>query len=82
MATDPRDYKLDISSLKDDETDADEANAGRKFIGVTFACCNVYNRVYINREGTAYDARCPRCGRSMRFAVGPGGTDQRSFVVE
>lgn len=81
MATDPRDYKLDISSLQTDaDTDAD--SAGRKFISVTFACCNVYNRVYINREGTAYDARCPRCGRSMRFAVGPGGTDRRSFVVE
>jgi hypothetical protein len=81
MASDPRDYKLDISSMPPDDN-ATGAKSGRPFIQVTFACCAVYNRVYLNREGTAYDARCPKCGRSMRFLVGPGGTDRRSFVVE
>jgi hypothetical protein len=82
MATDPRDYKLEISGLSQEGDGQPSAAQGRRFISVQFACCHVYQRVYINREGTAYDARCPKCGRSMRFLVGAGGTDQRTFVVE
>ena len=36
--------------------------------------CRVYNRVYLNRAGTAYEGRCPRCRRSIRFVVGSGGS--------
>ena len=51
----------------------------RKFLGVHFECCNVYARVYINRQKTAYEGRCPRCGRRVDVAIGPGGTDSRFF---
>lgn len=54
----------------------------RRFLGVQFACCDVYGRVYVNREETAYVGGCPRCGRRIRFAIGPGGTAARFFRAE
>ena len=59
-----------------------KAGEERKFLGVTFACCDVYARVYINHEKTAYQGRCPRCGRPIEFQIGEGGTDARFFRAE
>ena len=41
-------------------------------MGVHFACCHVYTRVYINRSQTAYVGRCPRCGRQARLRIRSG----------
>lgn len=54
---------------------------GRRFLGVQFACCSVYARVYVNREETAYVGNCPRCSRPVRLPIGPGGTDCRFFTA-
>ncbi len=51
----------------------------RKFIGVKFNCCGVYVRVYVNRDGTAYEGRCPKCFKHVKFKIGNGGTDNRFF---
>ena len=51
----------------------------QKFLGVIFQCCNVYARVYINRERTAYTGACPRCGKRLVMRIGPEGTDSRFF---
>jgi hypothetical protein len=54
-------------------------SGGRRFVGVHFVCCDVYARVYINREESAYEGNCPRCAKRVRLRVGPGGTDARFF---
>ena len=55
-------------------------NTPRKYIGVVFKCCKIYQRVYVNRNGDAYEGRCPGCFRLMKVRIGPGGTDQRFFT--
>ena len=54
----------------------------RTYLGIMFNCCNVYGRIYKNKEGTAYVGRCPKCMRSVKVAVGNGGTDRRFFNAE
>lgn len=51
----------------------------KKFIGVRFNCCGLYVRVYVNKAGTAYEGRCPKCAKPIRLKIGPGGTDNRFF---
>ncbi|MDA7978559.1 MAG: hypothetical protein MPJ50_07290 [Pirellulales bacterium] len=57
------------------------ARDGRRFVGVTFACCDIYARVYINRDETAYQGRCPRCCKPVLLKIGPGGVDSRFFTA-
>lgn len=57
------------------------ASTSRRFVGVQFACCDVYARVYLNREETAYHGNCPRCAKVVHLKIGPGGTDSRFFTV-
>ncbi len=83
MPLDPRDYKVDLS------TDARPADAAqpvtsdaRPYVGVRFACCDVYVRIYRSPDGTSYRGHCPRCAKPVNFVVGAGGTDARTFVVE
>ena len=75
---DPNRPRLDITDVP--RTEPGNLVA-RPFLQVQFACCNVYQRVYRNADGSAYTGRCPRCGKSVRFQVGEGGTDSRHFVV-
>lgn len=69
--------------LTDDPTGdrRDTSRGGRRFVGVHFTCCDIYTRVYINRDQSAYEGRCPRCAKKIRLAVGPGGTDSRFFTA-
>ena len=59
-----------------------ETEASRRFVGVHFNCCDVYTRIYINHEQSAYVGHCPRCAKRVRMAIGPGGTDSRFFTVK
>jgi hypothetical protein len=78
---------LDLSSEPDlgrspaQAADGENASSARPFIGVQFACCQVYARIYRNAEGTAYQGHCPRCGRKVEAQIGPGGRDERFYTV-
>ena len=67
-------------SIGDDARDR-QSPATRRFVGVKFACCDVYARIYINRDNTAYQGHCPRCLKKLELKVGPGGTDSRFFTA-
>jgi len=54
---------------------------GRPWLGVHFLCAGVYQRVYKDRRGSGYTARCAKCGKCVKFRVGAGGTDRRFFEV-
>lgn len=80
--------QVDISTRKPDGDAAQDAggsagappgNSG--WLGLYFKCAGVYVRAYKNQAGTAYRGRCPRCGKSMDFLIGPGGTNRRNFEV-
>ena len=51
----------------------------KKFIGILFECCNVYRRIYINKEKNAYEGVCPKCNAEVKATIGPNGTDTRFF---
>ena len=70
---------LDLSS--DPPSGRERGTPGRLFVGVHFACCDVYCRVYINRQSTAYEGKCPKCSKRVRLRIGPGGTDSRFFTA-
>lgn len=67
-----------VNARSDDQSDA-AASARGKFLSVWFRCCNVYGRMNRNKDQTAYEGRCPRCGAAVRASIGPGGTSQRMF---
>lgn len=56
-------------------------NKYKKFLGVRFASCNCYGRLYINDENSAYVGRCPKCYTSFAVRVGAGGTSSRMFIA-
>ncbi len=70
------------SSNEPQGTDSrDIQTTGRRFLGVQFACCAVYARIYVNQNQNAYIGNCPKCGRRVQFQIGPGGTDSRFFTA-
>jgi hypothetical protein len=70
------DLSSDVSPPSSGPTDE-----AKPFLGVHFTCCDVYARVYPNRNLTAYVGHCPKCAKRVQFQVGPGGTDARFFTA-
>lgn len=67
-----------IMTEEQEETTRKKSN----FLGIMFKCCNIYGRIYKNKEGTAYVGRCPKCMRTLSIKVGEGGTNQRFFNAQ
>lgn len=84
MPADPRDYKLDVSGLREAERATSRARPqqARPWLSVFFRCCGVYQRIYRHRDGRRYEGNCPRCARKISFVVGEGGTGARQFIAE
>lgn len=72
---------LDISSDPPGGESKKSSPQGRPFVGLHFLCCDIYTRVYVNRDETAYDGHCPRCSKKVTLRIGPGGTSSRMFTV-
>lgn len=74
---------LDLSSdVPSPAAPRPEDGPARPFLGIRFACCDVYARIYLNRDGTAYQGVCPKCLlKRVSIRVGPGGTTARFFTV-
>lgn len=89
--SDPRDYKLDLTSLTPEAPPAPPASptrsstqntSARPFLRVHFACCNVYLRLYRNESPTPhYAGACPKCAKSVRFNISSTGSASRDFTV-
>ena len=71
---------LDLSS-EPEPTGSSNGTQKRRFVGIQFACCRIYSRIYINKAGTAYIGNCPKCMKRVEMKVGPGGTDKRFFTA-
>jgi len=59
--------------------DSTKPERARPFLGILFECCDVYTRIYLNRQKTAYEGRCPRCMRRLTVKCGADGCDERFF---
>ena len=59
---------------------AQSQRKARPYINLLFRCCNVYVRIYLNAQGTAFSGHCPRCCARARIAVDPEG-DAADFWV-
>lgn len=82
--TDPRDYKLDLSSAATQPNNGSAQPAEhdpRPYLSVQFACCGVYVRIYKSADGQRYTGHCPKCAKPASFRIGHGGTDARQFIV-
>jgi len=54
----------------------------RPFVGVHFKCCNIYQRIYLNRAKTAFVGWCPRCSARTEIRVSPTGSKNPFFTSE
>lgn len=78
------DYIVDLTGRSSHDTpaaqqDSSQHAAKRPWLAVMWKCCSAYSRIYRNQAMTAYEGRCPRCGRFVRVGIGPGGSTNRFF---
>lgn len=81
---DPRD-SLDLSTRPASSPASGSASSARsapkKFLSLYFACAHAYGRANRTPDGLCYRGRCPKCGKTIDFPIGEGGTARRMFEV-
>ena len=73
------DYIVNIGDGEQLRAEGPSRKAGRLWLAIRWRCCSVYSRVYRNADASAYQGRCPRCGREVQVPVRPDGTHHRFF---
>ncbi|MCH7879248.1 MAG: hypothetical protein IH914_08050 [candidate division Zixibacteria bacterium] len=59
-----------------------EPHSKRDFVGVTFSCCNVYSRIYLDSGKSLVYGWCPRCGARIEITISPDGSKSRFFTAD
>jgi len=59
-----------------------DASKKRPFLGIFFRCCKVYWRIYKNKDGSAYEGRCPKCMAKVKVNIGNEGSSERFFIAQ
>lgn len=81
---DPRDM-VELSDgrvLGGDGTDPLSApKPDKRFLTLWFSCANICGRAHKSADGTCYQARCGKCGKTVSFPIGSGGSSRRMFEV-
>lgn len=75
------DEPIDLSSEPARDRGQPIIHAGRPFLGIHFACCGVYARIYLNASGSAFAGNCPRCGGRIEARISPDGESGQFFSV-
>lgn len=57
-------------------------NQKRPFLGIVFKCCNIYTRIYLNHDKTAFEGHCPRCLKPATVRISEDGSPDRFLEVE
>ena len=73
------DESIDLTSVPATSSDRAASHARQPFLGIHFACCGIYARIYINASGSAFAGNCPRCGRQIVVGISPDGETGRFF---
>jgi hypothetical protein len=80
MDGDPRDI-VELSTSPNVAGEPRPAARKQAFLSLYFACAHAYGRAYKQRDGSCYMGRCPKCGKTVDFPIGEGGTSRRMFEV-
>lgn len=74
--------RLDVTSDPEpDQPKGESSRQVRPFLGIKFACCSIYARIYQNKDGTHYVGNCPKCAKQVRVKIGHGGSNSRFFTA-
>ena len=82
--SDPRDYVVDISSLKksaEPEMTGTTPSRGDGILNILFKCCNVYAKIRRVADGSAFAGHCPKCARGIRIEIDPNSTNTGRFFT-
>ncbi len=60
----------------------DKPGKPREFLGIMFKCCNVYSRIYLNKDRTAFVGWCPKCARKAEIKISPHGSKSKFFEAD